>query len=349
MANYDDKTVYVFNDVLNEVQKFRDFPTGKAYLFGQWTSSFNPVVHGIYLERNGSSNFKFESLPTCVEDVKTQLENNFHLNHIGEVVVKGSSYERSQDLSRNVNALGRLILKVFPTSNDLEALLYSERSFRPFYCRIDALRGENPFSLVRVKTNIVEFSREDGRLERSEVGQYGNRERDGRFGGGGFDHREYRKPLANASVHPVPVERPNLAINRPRYEQLRTTPATGHVARMGNNFESGVEEAEIMEEQWYASEKGQKKLKKLQEGVKDIASDCKVEMKRDKVTHNLSFTFDYYRTEWELIFPSHFPSDYLKLKKVGDSYPTTRIFKHKTRDILNEIKDKVKQHSFSWR
>lgn len=332
MASFSDHTVYIFSDVLRLIEdKIRDQDRysrstavetdDKAYLFGQWTSSFNPVVHGVLAPSWG--NLNFESQTTYIAAAKAKLQNNYQLYHIGEVAVQVPRKDLYQIQGQHGgrNTPGYLVVSQNTRTSQLEALLYESSSSRSpslgnygGNCRIEELRGKNPFSQVSVKDSTAAVTDRGTRPD-----HYGNGSTHDRPG-----RTDYRPPP-------------------PTYEAPTTT--TGHVARMGRVFETGGRDAETRYDQWYAISPGQERLKNMYEGVQDIASDGNVEMKRDNMTHDMTFIFKSRGIEWEIAFPKDFPAGFLKLKELtwlGDKRSVT-ITKRNIPAILAEIKNIVKK------
>ena len=328
MANLCEHTVYIFSDVERIIRERGSTATttdiDKGYLFGQWTSSFNPVVHGVFARWG---NLKRE-MSDELDDAKDKLRSNYQLCHIGEVIkdrFSPNERDRRQGQYEERDTPGYLILEA--TSRSIEAFLYrssSSRSSRDLVgmCRIEKLQGGNPFAGIRV------------RELKSIADHHGNRRPEYGYGRWGTHNQQ-----ADRNTHAAnPADEGH--------------PYPGQVARMGVAFETGGREAETRVDQWYSTPQGQETLKTMHEGIKKIASDANVEMKRDAITHDMTFLFKSRGNKWEIAFPRDFPSGFLQLKentRVGDNRPITIRKRLRIPPILDEIKDIVEKPRGGWR
>ena len=92
-------------------------------------------------------------------------------------------------------------------------------------------------------------------------------------------------------------------------------------------------------EQWYKTQKGLKKLKKIYQSLQSIADGKSVEMERSKQIEDLSMHFKHHKSMWCVEFPRDFPKSGVRLTGEGCNYLVKA-----GQDLIHEIKDKLGRH-----
>ena len=218
-------------------------------LFGQWTSTGNPVIHRAMF---------FSASQSERDKMGKDLYDMFRICHIGEWRPApshgGNDYHEMNargDLWRTGFPARFLVLDV--SRGDIVPFLFEGQTPKG-RGRLERLPGKNPFNQTELLERRPEPARNPPRVQPTYVGQ-----------------------STWASAQPAA---------------------------------SQTQEAVTSGVQWYSSDEGNEKLKKVHQEFKEIAFGGKVDMSRDTATQNisLSFTDSRCRKKWEVQFPARFPT-----------------------------------------
>ena len=219
-------------------------------LFGQWTSTGNPVIH--FAVSYSASDLDRHKMGKDLYDC-------FRICYIGEwrpVATRqvGDEMKARWELRRADAPARFLVLDV--SRADITPFLF-ESQVPKGKGTLEKLSGKNPFN----KTGL---------FERQEPTRNYNPQR----------HTDQSAAAAQswAPARPLPQVQP--------------------------------QEANTRSLQWYSSDEGNEKLKKVLENFREIALYGKVDMSRDTTSQDisLSFTDNRYRRMWEVKFPAMFPN-----------------------------------------
>ena len=240
-------------------------------LFGQWTSTGNPVIHRVMP-------FSSPSQGTGSRDaVARELYEGFRVCHIGEwrpVQYQNYNYMNTRESREASEARQRLQGREAPAR--FLVLDVSETNIVPFLL------------------NRQKAQQESGKLERLP-------------GKNPFNKTE--------SFQAMP--------RRDNYDPLRD-PLRDPLAHQAG--QSQFQEATTTVLQWYSGDEGTKKLQRVLQGIKEIASQD-VDMARDTRSQDISLSLvdNVYKKKWEIRFPANFPTTgALLIKSPGTYYEKRR-------------------------
>ena len=242
-------TAYIFQEDYSRLIRDFNFSSEGGSLYGQWTSTGNPVVHVAF-----SHSFPKQ------EQITEHLSESYKLCHIGEwrPVHTGRENEPREKLLSKYRGRGTLerFVVVDVTRDKIKPNLYEKRHGQLLLKgqgNMECLEGENPFN------------------------------------------RLLRNPQAALRHDPPPYHQSTVA---------------GQGQRNPVYARSQSQELEIKSNQWYSSDSGNEKLQSVFQKFQEIVlSGTKVDMARDKYTHDMSMEFtDKRHNKWEVKFPSNFPA-----------------------------------------
>jgi len=272
-------TTYIFREDLERLKREAARGQVGGSLYGQLTSTGNPVVHVAFSE-GGPQRTAFETL----------LYDNYKLCHIGEWIAGKQSSGRRQDLVQRYKGRGRpsrfVILEVDNIRRDVTPFLLVEQS-PTVEGRVEELKGENPFNRQDVLKQAIADHQQRTSAERHHVTA------------GAVDVR----------AQPSSGEWQNWQ---------RPSAPRGHVAQ-------------TFEHQWYATQEGQDKLRRVLLRMREVAQHDKVDMASDTETHqmSMSFTDKFLRKQWEVKFKASFPTGGVAVTNKSQSR-TTQAYQYRT-------------------
>lgn len=139
-------TTYIFREDLERLKREAARPVGGS-LYGQLTSTGNPVVHVAFSESGPQRT-----------PVETLLYDNYKLCHIGEWIAGKQSSSKRQDLVKKYKGRGRpsrfVILEVDNIRQEVTPFHFVEQS-PAVEGRVEELKGENPFNRQDVLKQAV--------------------------------------------------------------------------------------------------------------------------------------------------------------------------------------------------
>lgn len=249
-------TAYIFQEDFDRLTRREVLHVSQSQkggsLFGQWTSTGNPVVH--FAMSYSASQFNRDKMGK-------DLYDGFRICYIGEW--RPVQAHVGND-SREMNARGNLwgpgaparFLVLDVSRADIVPFLF-DRQTPKGVGNLERLPGKNPFN----KTGLFE------------------------------------RPEPTRNYNPARYPDQSAAAGQSAWPQARQPAAP----QPQQAFTSGV--------QWYSSDKGNEKLKKVLDDFKEIALHGKVDMSRDTTSQDisLSFTENRYGKKWEVQFPATFP------------------------------------------
>ena len=140
-------TAYIFREDLERLKNDAARGSNGGSLYGQWTSTGNPVVHVAFSDSGPQR-----------KGIETFLYDNYKLCHIGEWIEGKQSSWRRQDLVKKYKGQGLpsrfVILEVDNMRREVTPFLLVERS-PGVEGRVEELKGENPFNREDVLTNAI--------------------------------------------------------------------------------------------------------------------------------------------------------------------------------------------------
>lgn len=299
-------TAYIFQEdydrlitkeVIHAIQQQRG-----GSVFGQWTSTGNPVIHRVMSfsspsqgtrSRDAVARELYEGFRVCYigewRPVQYQYYNDMHTRESRE------ASEARERLSKGREAPARfLVLDVSMT--DIVPFLLNRQTARQESGRLERLPGKNPFN----KTESFQA----------------------------MPRRDNYDPLRDPLAHHA--GQPDLPHQGPRVSQFQEATTTAL--------------------QWYSGDEGSKKLQKVLQGIKEIASRD-VEMTRDKRSQDLSLSLvdNIYKKKWEIRFPATFPTTgALLIENPGTGYEKPRSQSRCTTEnqAVKNIVSSIKSRSF---
>ena len=140
-------TTYIFREDLERLKREAARGPVGGSLYGQLTSTGNPVVHVAFSESGPQRT-----------PVETLLYDNYKLCHIGEWIAGKQSSSRRQDLVKKYKGRGRpsrfVILEVDNIRQEVTPFHFVEQS-PAVGGRVEELKGENPFNRQDVLKQAV--------------------------------------------------------------------------------------------------------------------------------------------------------------------------------------------------
>ena len=217
-------------------------------LFGQWTSTGNPVVHFA---------MPFSATQSERDQMGYDLYDKFRICYIGEWrPLRAHGGNDCHEMTARGAPTRFLVLDV--SKEGIVPFLFDNQASKG-KGYLERLPGKNPFN-------------KNGLFERS-------------VPEGNYNPQRYRYPVQSA------------AAGQSGYPPARSAAPQ-------------PQEAVTNDVQWYSSDEGNEKLKKVLQDFTEIAFGGKVDMSRDTATQNisLSFTDSRCRKKWEVQFPAMFPT-----------------------------------------
>lgn len=254
-------------------------------LFGQWTSTGNPVVHHV---------MSYSSSQHARDEMETTLFDRFRVCYIGEWrpvqrhIVENDQMEmkaRGYLMGRERSPARFLVLDV-SRANIVPFLLQRQGSHvQQGMGNLEKLRGENPFN------KMENFSDQP------------------------YQPRNYNNPprfpeSSATGGNPWPPVPAQPAVSPYQQANYHNPPRFADSFAAGGQHRPPAPQPAVTERsQWYSRDDGNEKLQKVFKGLEEIALRGDVKMSRDTRTQDITMLFTEKRTrrEWEVKFPSKFP------------------------------------------